>query len=74
MKVVCEILADSTDGVSASIKINVFKDIYCYLTERNADVNPSDTDAVLDYMEKVAERQDGTVNPANFRAPDCPKL
>ena len=34
MKVVCEILADSTDGVSASIKIEAFKEIFCYLAER----------------------------------------
>ena len=29
---------------------------------------------VIEYMEKVAARQNGMVNPANFRAPDCPKL
>ena len=34
MKIVCEILADSTDGVSASIKIENFKEIYGYLAER----------------------------------------
>jgi len=74
MKVVCEILADSSDGVSASVKIEVFKEIYSYLAERNPDANPAETEAVVEYMERVAEKQDGFVNPANFRAPDCPKL
>ena len=31
---VCDILADSPEGVSASIKIETFKEIYTYLFER----------------------------------------
>merc|ERR1719210_2086441 len=57
MKIVCEILADGTDGISASISLDTFKEIYCYLAERNADTESSDTEAVLDYMMIVAERQ-----------------
>jgi len=71
---VCEILAESADGISASIKFEVFRDVYTYLSERNVDVEASDVDAVLEYMAKVAGNQNGFVNPANFRAPDCPKL
>ena len=41
---------------------------------RNVEVEASEVDAVIEYMEKVAARQNGMVNPANFRAPDCPKL
>ena len=32
------------------------------------------TEAIIHYMEKVAELQNGFVNPANMRAPDCPKI
>ena len=34
MKTVCEILAESPEGVSASIKLDSFKEIYTYLFER----------------------------------------
>ena len=34
MKTVCEILAESVDGTSASIKFEVFKEVYSYLAER----------------------------------------
>ena len=34
MKTVCEILAESADGTSASIKFEVFKEVYSYLAER----------------------------------------
>ena len=44
------------------------------LFSRNVEVEASEVDAVIEYMEKVAARQNGMVNPANFRAPDCPKL
>ena len=31
---VCEVLADCPDGISANIKIDIFKEIYNYLSER----------------------------------------
>jgi len=74
MKTVCDILADSPEGVSASIKIETFKEIYTYLFERQSEGDTEQREAVLSYMEKAASRQGGTVNPANIRAPDCPKL
>ena len=40
----------------------------------NPEVELADVEAVLDYMEKVSKKQKGFVNPANFKAPDCPKL
>ena len=40
----------------------------------NPEVELADVEAVLDYMEKVSKNQKGFVNPANFKAPDCPKL
>ena len=30
----CEILSDDPDGISANIKLEVFKEIYTYLSER----------------------------------------
>ena len=33
-----------------------------------------EVEAVLEYLARVAERQGGLVNPANTRAPDCPRL
>ena len=35
---VCEILAESADGISASIKFEVFRDVYTYLSERFVDL------------------------------------
>merc|ERR1719419_1418708 len=32
MKVVCEVLSESADGISASIKFEVFRDVYTYLS------------------------------------------
>ena len=34
LSTVCEILADTPDGISANIKVEVFKEIYTYLSER----------------------------------------
>jgi len=74
MKMVCEILAEAPEGVSASIQMESFREIYTYLSERNTDSVPEQKEAALSYMEKVAEKQGGLVNPANMRAPDCPPL
>jgi len=71
---ICEILSDSPDGTSANIKFETFREVYSYLSERNPEVELADVEAVLDYMEKVSKKQKGFVNPANFKAPDCPKL
>lgn len=74
MKCVCEILSDSPDGISANIKFETFREIYSYLAERNVESDSAATEAVIQYMEKVAVKQNGFVNPANMRAPDCPKI
>merc|ERR1719189_2469939 len=62
MKSVCEILSDSPDGISANIKFEIFREIYTYLAERNVDSDMAATEAVIQYMEKVAEKQNGFVN------------
>ena len=31
---ICEILAESADGISANIKYEVFREVYTYLSER----------------------------------------
>ena len=36
MATVCEILSDDPEGISANIKLEVFKEIYTYLSERLA--------------------------------------
>ena len=62
-----------TDTFFDTLYITIKCNINCNLF-RNVDVEASDVDAVLEYMAKVAGNQNGFVNPANFRAPDCPKL
>jgi len=74
LQCVCEILSDSPDGISANIKFETFREIYSYLAERNVESDSAATEAVIQYMEKVAVKQNGFVNPANMRAPDCPKI
>jgi hypothetical protein len=74
MRAVCEILAESAEGASASIRLESFREIYTYLFERQTEAEPGQREAVLGYMEQAAARQGGLVNPANIRAPDCPKL
>ena len=41
---------------------------------RQTDAKPEQRELVLEYMEAAAEKQGGLINPANIRAPDCPKL
>ena len=41
---------------------------------RNVDSDMAATEAFIQYIEKVSKKQNGFVNPANMRAPDCPKM
>jgi len=73
LKIVCEVFSTHQDGISASIPIRQFLEIYNFLADRK-QIPSSQMDEVTSYMRKAASLQDGTINPHNLRAPDCPPL
>lgn len=73
MEKLCVILSEDEDGGS-SIPISTFIQMYTYLANIDGDIQKEEIEAALEYADRVAQLQDGTINQYNLKSPLCPNL
>ena len=73
MTVLCQVLTTDQDGGSA-LDANTFIKMYTYLAHIDGDIPQSDIDAVIKYVNQVAQLQDGKINQFNLQSQCCPRL
>lgn len=73
MTVLCQVLTTDQDGGSA-LDVNIFNEMYSYLAHIDGDIPKNDIDAVINYVEQVAQLQDGKINQFNLQSECCPHL
>ena len=73
MTVLCHVLTCDQDGGSA-LSSESFIEMYSYLAHIDGDIPQKDIDAVVKYVNQVAELQNGKINQFNLQSHICPNL
>ena len=73
MEKLCLILSQDEDG-GTSLPVNKFIEMYTYLANIDGDIDQDEIQAVVEYVGRVAQIQDGTINAYNLKSPLCPTM